>query len=81
MTANADLILYGRPGCHLCEQVADLLERKGLYWREVNIDEDRELEQEYGLLIPVVYSERAKKKLFYPFGAEQLERFLEEIGQ
>ena len=81
MTANADLILYGRPGCHLCEQVAELLEHTGLCWREVNIDEDRELEQEYGLLIPVVYSERAKKKLFYPFGAEQLGRFLKEIGQ
>lgn len=81
MTANAELILYVRPGCHLCEQVADLLERMGLCWREVNIDESRELEQEYGLLIPVVYSERTKKKLFYPFGAEQLGRFLKEIGQ
>lgn len=81
MTAKPDLILYSRPGCHLCEQAADLLDGKGVDWREVNIDEDRELEQEYGLIIPVVYSERAKKKLFYPFGAEQLGRFLKEIDQ
>lgn len=81
MTATAELLLYSRPDCHLCEQAARALESLGVPWREVDIETDPELEREYGLLIPVVYSERAKKKLFYPFGVEQLSRFLEEIGQ
>ena len=81
MTAEADVVLYSRPGCHLCERAAQMLDGLGLDWREVNIDDDPRLEREYGLLIPVVFSERSKKKLFYPFGVEQLSRFREEIGQ
>lgn len=81
MTADTPLVLFTRPGCHLCKLAAGQLAALGRDWREVNIDEDPELEQEYGLVIPVVFSERAKKKLFYPFGEEQLSSFLEEIGQ
>ena len=78
MTVSEALILYTRPGCHLCDQAAAMLEELGFDWRPVNIADDPDLERQYGLQIPVAYSEQAKKKLLYPFGKEQLSRFMEE---
>ena len=49
-------------------------------WRLVNIDDDTELENLFGLKIPVVEDSRTKKLLFFPFGEEQLTRFLEGGG-
>ena len=81
MTVEQTLILYSRPGCHLCDLAAAMLVRLGADWREENIESDAGLEERYGLEIPVVYCERTKKKLSYPFGEEQLSRFLEEINK
>lgn len=81
MTVSEALILYTRPGCHLCDQAAAMLDELGFDWQPVNIDNDPDLVQQYGLQIPVVCSGRAKKKLLYPFGKEQLSRFMEEIVQ
>ena len=80
MTVKHPLILYSRPGCHLCELAAGMLDRLAIDWQEVNIETDPGLEKCYGLKIPVVFCERTKKKLSFPFGEEQLSRFfLEEI--
>jgi glutaredoxin len=50
--------LYTRPGCHLCEDAADLLEqlatRLDLTIVEVNILEDPNLYERYRFSIPVV---------------------------
>jgi glutaredoxin len=50
--------LYTRPGCHLCEDVADLLERLAMRTPlaivEVNILEDADLFERYKHRIPVV---------------------------
>ncbi len=48
------VILYTRPGCHLCDDACAVLESYGLEPRLVNIDTDAELQAKYGLLIPVV---------------------------
>lgn len=52
------LTLYGRPGCHLCEEVERRIKRVGqdfpLVLRTVNIQEDIRLEEKYMLTIPVV---------------------------
>ena len=59
-----DLVLYGRPGCHLCEEahgiLVQLLARRAAEGRpsavlvERNIDEDEELHRRYAFTIPVV---------------------------
>jgi len=58
MGQKISVILYTRPGCHLCEvaktqilaaQCADLYELQ-----EVNIETDPELVERYGTLIPVI---------------------------
>jgi glutaredoxin len=52
------ITLYTRPGCHLCEDAADLLERLAgripLQIVEVNILEDVGLFERYKYSIPVV---------------------------
>jgi hypothetical protein len=56
-----ELVLYGRTGCHLCEEMrADLLEfqtRFGFSLTEVEVGWDGELAERYGLLLPVLEKE------------------------
>ena len=56
--AEPRLVLFTRPGCHLCEDAKHALERieaaTGEAWTEVTIDGDPELERDYGDRIPVV---------------------------
>ncbi|GAA3286100.1 MULTISPECIES: glutaredoxin family protein [Dactylosporangium] len=52
------LTLYTRPGCHLCEDAKAVLARvaadTGEGFTEVSIEGDEDLEEEYGLRIPVL---------------------------
>lgn len=54
----AELILYSRRGCGLCEELLrellPLLADEDVRVRVVDIDEDRELKRRYGLDIPVL---------------------------
>ena len=55
---SARLVLYSRPGCHLCDVAKEALARvcaaTGESWREVDISHDPELEADYGDRIPVL---------------------------
>ena len=48
------ITLYGRPGCHLCDDARDVLVRVGEPFEEVDIDGDDELLKRYLERIPVV---------------------------
>ena len=48
------LILYSRPGCHLCEIAKSALQRANLSITEVSVESDPALEAEYGIEIPVL---------------------------
>ena len=88
MTATVpDLVLYGRPGCHLCEDthamlVAMLANRasQGLTVPtlvESNIEDADELHRRYMFVIPVVaYGERELELATKP---SALGRFLAEV--
>ena len=60
MTAPVEVLLYGRPGCHLCEEVREeirlLAGERGwsLELREVDIEDDDGLFKRYLERIPVV---------------------------
>lgn len=71
------LLLFSRPECHLCDVAAELLESNELSWQARNIEEDIELLRRYRIRIPVLYRPDIKAELFWPFGAEQLQQFLE----
>ena len=52
--ADARITLYGRPGCHLCEEAREVLRRAGAPFEEVDIESDDELFKRYLERIPVV---------------------------
>ena len=53
------MILYTRPGCHLCDEakaaIAPLLREFHVTLREVNVDTDATLQQRYGSDVPVIF--------------------------
>ncbi|HLB28616.1 MAG TPA: glutaredoxin family protein [Dehalococcoidia bacterium] len=73
------MILYSRPGCHLCEEAAAMLERlsreTGLVWQEANIEDDEALLARYHLAIPVVAVD-GQDVLSAPIEEETLQRAL-----
>jgi len=52
------VVLYSRPGCHLCDVAREAIEavraRAPFVFEEVDIERDEALELDYGIRIPVV---------------------------
>ncbi|MDQ3740740.1 MAG: glutaredoxin family protein [Actinomycetota bacterium] len=48
------LTLYGRPGCHLCDDAREVLRELGEPFDEIDIESDDELFKRYLERIPVV---------------------------
>ena len=48
------LVLYGRAGCHLCDEARTALERIGHPFEEVDIEADDALLARYLVRIPVI---------------------------
>ncbi len=55
---NNIVTIYSRPGCHLCEEAKASIRAAGcddlFRLEEINIDDDRELQERYKYEIPVV---------------------------
>ncbi|HQR28461.1 MAG TPA: glutaredoxin family protein [Nocardioides sp.] len=51
------VVLYGRAGCHLCDEAREVVARVcadlGVAWTEYDIDDDPELQDRYAVEIPV----------------------------
>jgi glutaredoxin len=48
------VVLYGRPGCHLCDDARAMLDRAGVDYDERNIEADDALFKRYLERIPVI---------------------------
>ncbi len=48
------IVLYGKPGCGLCDHAREALIQAGVEFQEVDITTDPGLKEEFGVLIPVV---------------------------
>ena len=64
------LVLYGRPGCHLCDEARAVLERIGHPFEEVDIEADDELLARYLERIPVIALDGAE---LYDFFVNEVE--------
>jgi glutaredoxin len=64
------LVLYGRPGCHLCDEARVALERIGHPFEEVDIESDDELLARYLERIPVIALDGAE---LYDFFVNEVE--------
>ena len=60
-----DVVLYSRPGCHLCDQAREVLTaeraRTPFAFSEVDIESSDELLRAYGIRIPVVTIDGAER--------------------
>jgi glutaredoxin len=56
---QSEVTIYGRTGCHLCENAVNSLrsvkDQLNLEITEILIDNNKELEDLYGQLIPVIH--------------------------
>jgi glutaredoxin len=79
------LIIYSRPGCHLCEEmkalVTRVIDRTSTEARleEINVETDADLERRFGLEVPVLML-NGKKVAKFRVSAETLERVLTAGG-
>ncbi len=75
--------LYGKPGCHLCEEaqaaVAAARSRREFALEEIDISLDPRLAHRYGERIPVVAID-GEDVLELRFGAEELVRRLDRVN-
>ena len=72
-----DLVLYQRDDCHLCDLALQVLaQARAPEFDSVFIDGDRTLEARYGLRVPVLRDAARGVELDWPFGAEDVGRFL-----
>lgn len=80
---KAQVILYTRPGCHLCEEAkeemraADCADDYTL--EEVNIDDDPALKERYGWEIPVIFI-NGVKAFKYRLTAAEFKRKLKRLA-
>jgi hypothetical protein len=71
------LILFQRDDCHLCDQaVLVLVQARAGEFEPRWIDADIELEQRYGLRVPVLHREDTGAELDWPFDVERVQAFL-----
>ncbi|MGB5324607.1 MAG: glutaredoxin family protein [Pseudomonadales bacterium] len=76
----ADLILYGRAQCELCDIAEALLHQVSpehvLRLQKIDIDSDAELRERYALSIPVLRCAIDGRELRWPFPPSRLREFL-----
>jgi glutaredoxin len=79
-----ELTIYGRPGCHLCEEakavIGPMAKEFGATLREVNIDSDDELAERYSWDIPVIFI-GAHKAAKHRVDPRQFRRQLQEARE
>jgi len=73
------LTIYSRPGCHLCDDMKDVIARvartRRLIVEDVDISGNQDLEARYGLEIPVLLVD-GRKAAKYKTSEHDLERIL-----
>lgn len=74
----------GTVGCHLCEVAEQLIastvdmQQYAIY--QVDIADDDDLVERYGVKIPVLLDLESKEELEWPFDQSQLQEFLQRVS-
>ncbi|MEN0129419.1 MAG: glutaredoxin family protein [Brevundimonas sp.] len=70
------VVLYGRVGCHLCDDAREVIRALGEPWSEVDIDVvGGDVLEEYGELVPVVEVDGVRQG-YWRIDADRLRRAL-----
>jgi glutaredoxin len=74
--------IYSRPGCHLCDEAKDVIDRvrkrHAFAVRVINIEGDPALESAYGTEIPVVFI-NGSKAFKYHVDERELEKKVKRL--
>ena len=71
-----DFTLLGTEHCHLCEEAESILHQAGLPYASVDIAEDDELMEAYGVRIPVLRHRGTGSELNWPFSLSEVLAFV-----
>lgn len=78
---NSNWSLYQRDDCQLCDEAIAVLAQAGMpEFTSVWIDDDAQLEAEYGSRVPVLRDTERGRELDWPFDAERIKVFLSSAG-
>ena len=84
MQEKAQVILYTRPGCHLCEEAREAMLAAGCAdaytLEEINLETDPALKERYGWEIPVVFI-NGHKAFKYRLTAEEFKQKLQRRSE
>lgn len=79
-TAAPEVVLLTRPGCHLCEDARQVLDRVGkdlgVAWHERSAEDEPELAARFGEEIPVLFIDGVQRD-FWTIDETRLRRLLE----
>jgi glutaredoxin len=82
MPSGIQVEIYSRPGCHLCDDAKEVIDRvrkrHGFTLRVINIENDPALEAAYGTEIPVVFI-NGTKAFKYHVDESQLEEKVKRL--
>ena len=77
---NNVLLLYSTSGCHLCDLAKDLIDEalleQSFILKVVDIANNDQLFEMYGVHIPVVKYEHSPQALYWPFSLDDLTEYL-----
>jgi hypothetical protein len=77
------LTLYSRIGCHLCEEMEELLpsylEGTGFSLDVIYLDNNADLEEQYGTLVPVLKAGETEI-CHYFLDVKALQQYISEVG-
>lgn len=77
------LTIYGREGCHLCEDMVDavrVLQTRYHFTLElIDVDEDETLRLRYGPLVPVLTGSEGEELCHYFFDPAVVDAYLAKI--
>ncbi|KAF3977799.1 MAG: glutaredoxin family protein [Methylococcales symbiont of Iophon sp. n. MRB-2018] len=78
-----NLILFGTENCHLCEDAENILasyEQNLFKIESIDIAVEEQWQEQYAVLIPVLYHPETKKQLGWPFSLAQVQAFIKELS-
>ena len=71
-----DFTLLGTEHCHLCEEAENILHQAGLAFISIDIADDDDLMDVYGLRIPVLRCTDTGNELNWPFSLTDVQTFV-----
>lgn len=79
-TQQSDFYLYHTSACHLCEEAEKIIytvaQQLDLSYMKIDIADDDDLLDKYGIRIPVLFYVKNQAELGWPFDAEQARQFM-----